>query len=99
MTGHPAGPCSSYSSNRAQPWIGIRCLKGSRRRIFRASVTFIRRFIAHEAYRNRPRRMVGELPNTWHCSRTALSLPLYSDMTDYEQERVCKAIEALLAER
>ncbi|MBM3301814.1 MAG: DegT/DnrJ/EryC1/StrS family aminotransferase, partial [Deltaproteobacteria bacterium] len=36
---------------------------------------------AHPIVRNRPHRVVGQLPVTWACSQECVALPLYSDMT------------------
>ena len=43
---------------------------------------------AHDqpALRELPHRIVGELPNTWSSAQCSLALPLYSHMTDDEQD-------------
>lgn len=51
---------------------------------------------AQTAFRVRPHRIVGDLFNTWSASRESLALPLYSHLTDQQQDRVCKELEALL---
>lgn len=51
---------------------------------------------SQRAFTTRPYRTVGELPNTWDCCMTTLALPLYSHMTDKQQDRVCRAVESLL---
>jgi dTDP-4-amino-4,6-dideoxygalactose transaminase len=51
---------------------------------------------AQTAFRDRPHRVVGDLLNTWSASRESLALPLYSHLTDQQQDRVCKELEALL---
>jgi len=51
---------------------------------------------AQTAFRDRPHRIVGDLINTWSASRESLALPLYSHLTDQQQDRVCKELEALL---
>ena len=38
----------------------------------------------------------GDLPRTLEAARTALALPLYSHMTDEDQQRVIGAVESLL---
>lgn len=52
---------------------------------------------AHQAFRGRPARIVGDVPNTWAASLSGLALPLYSHMTDETVDRVCEAVEVLLA--
>jgi dTDP-4-amino-4,6-dideoxygalactose transaminase len=49
------------------------------------------------AFRHRPHRVVGSLPNTWAGSLQSLALPLYSHMTEAEQDRVIDALNAVLA--
>ncbi|MGO9571330.1 MAG: DegT/DnrJ/EryC1/StrS family aminotransferase [Desulfomonilaceae bacterium] len=51
---------------------------------------------AQTAFRDRPHRIVGDLPNTWSASRESLALPLYSHLTDQQQDRVCDELEAIL---
>ncbi len=51
---------------------------------------------AQTAFKNRPHRIVGELPNTYTASRESLALPLYSHLTDQQQDRVCEALKASL---
>ena len=51
---------------------------------------------AQTAQRKFPMRVVGDLPNTWAASRSALALPLYSHMTEQDQTRVIAAVEALV---
>ncbi|MFA6222134.1 MAG: DegT/DnrJ/EryC1/StrS family aminotransferase [Desulfomonilaceae bacterium] len=48
------------------------------------------------AFRDRPHRIVGELPNTWAASRTSLALPLFAHMTDEQHDRVCSVVERVL---
>jgi dTDP-4-amino-4,6-dideoxygalactose transaminase len=48
------------------------------------------------AFRDLPGRAVGDLPHTWECSSSSLALPLFSGMTDEEQERVCGEVDRLL---
>jgi|GEM_PF-179830 len=48
------------------------------------------------AFRERPHRIVGELPNTWASALNVLALPLYAHMTPEQQERVCTEIESLM---
>jgi len=50
---------------------------------------------AHQAFRGRPARVVGDLRNTWAASSSGLALPLYSHMTDETVDRVCEAIQCL----
>jgi dTDP-4-amino-4,6-dideoxygalactose transaminase len=47
---------------------------------------------AQKIVADRPHRIVGELPNTWAASRASLALPLYSHMTEQQQDRVCDAL-------
>jgi dTDP-4-amino-4,6-dideoxygalactose transaminase len=49
------------------------------------------------AFRHRPHRVVGDLPHTWTSSLQSLALPLYSHMTETEQDRVIDALESLLS--
>ena len=49
-----------------------------------------------EAFRDRPHRVVGELPNTWAVSHSSLALPLFAHMTDEQQDRVCRVVEGIL---
>ena len=51
---------------------------------------------AQTAFRDRPHRIVGDLLNTWATARESLALPLYSHLTDQQQDRVCVELEALL---
>ncbi|MBM3303158.1 MAG: DegT/DnrJ/EryC1/StrS family aminotransferase, partial [Deltaproteobacteria bacterium] len=51
---------------------------------------------AHQAFRTRPSRIVGDLSNTWAASLSSLALPLYSHMTDETLHRVCDAVRFLL---
>jgi dTDP-4-amino-4,6-dideoxygalactose transaminase len=51
---------------------------------------------AHPAMKELPHRIVGELPNTWSASQCSLALPLYSHMTDEEQDYVLHALASLL---
>lgn len=48
------------------------------------------------AFTDRPHRIVGDLPVTVSCSRHALALPLYSEFSEEQQDRVCSAIESVL---
>lgn len=48
------------------------------------------------AFKDRPHRVVGELPNTWAVSRSSLALPLFAHMTDEQQDRVCGVVEGVL---
>ena len=48
------------------------------------------------AFRDRPHRVVGELPNSWALSRSSLALPLFAHMTDEQQDRVCRVVEGVL---
>lgn len=48
------------------------------------------------AFRGKPHRVVGDLPNTIEASRSSLALPLFAHMTDSQQDRVCRAVERLL---
>jgi dTDP-4-amino-4,6-dideoxygalactose transaminase len=48
------------------------------------------------AFRDRPHRIVGELPNTWAASRGSLALPLFAHMTDEQQDRICDVLESAL---
>lgn len=50
----------------------------------------------HPALKELPHRIVGELPNTWSSSRRSLALPLYSHMTDDEQDFVLQALSHVL---
>jgi dTDP-4-amino-4,6-dideoxygalactose transaminase len=43
-----------------------------------------------------PMRVVGDLPRTLDASRAGLALPLYSHMTETDQERVLHEVESLL---
>lgn len=52
---------------------------------------------AQTAQRKFPMRIVGDLPRTLEAARTALALPLYSHMTDEDQQRVIGAVESLLS--
>lgn len=44
-----------------------------------------------------PMRVSDRMANTEKASAEGLALPLYSHMTDEQQERVCRAVETLLA--
>jgi dTDP-4-amino-4,6-dideoxygalactose transaminase len=48
------------------------------------------------AFRTRPHRIIGDLPNSWSASRESLALPLYAHLTDRQQDRVCGELEVLL---
>ena len=48
-------------------------------------------------FRQYPMRVSDRLTNTLKASAEGLALSLYSHMTDEQQERVCQAVEALLA--
>ena len=48
------------------------------------------------AFRDKPHRVVGELPNSWALSRSSLALPLFAHMTDEQQDRVCRVVEGVL---
>lgn len=48
------------------------------------------------AFKDRPHRVVGDLPNTWNVSRASLALPLFAHMTDEQQDRVCGVVEGVL---
>jgi dTDP-4-amino-4,6-dideoxygalactose transaminase len=50
----------------------------------------------HPALKELPHRIVGELPNTWSSSKCSLALPLYSHMTDDEQDFVLQALSYIL---
>ncbi len=50
----------------------------------------------HPALKGLPHRIVGELPNTWTAARCSLALPLYSHMTDDEQDVVVRALSSIL---
>ncbi len=50
----------------------------------------------HQAFQPVPRRVVGELPNTWTASRTALALPLYSHMDDGTLNRIIGELRTLV---
>jgi dTDP-4-amino-4,6-dideoxygalactose transaminase len=52
---------------------------------------------AHAALKDRPHLTVGDLPNTWAIARASLALPLYSHMTDEQQDRVVHALGSILA--
>ncbi len=51
---------------------------------------------AQAAFKNRPHRVVGDLPNTWEASKSSLALPLFAHMTDEQQDRVCRVVERIL---
>lgn len=51
---------------------------------------------AQAAFRDRPHRVVGDLPHTWAATRECLALPLYAHMGDHEQDRVCEILETVL---
>jgi dTDP-4-amino-4,6-dideoxygalactose transaminase len=51
---------------------------------------------AQKVFRDAPHRIVGDLRHTWTSSETTLALPLYSHMTDEDQDRVCEVIESAL---
>lgn len=51
---------------------------------------------AHQAFRARPMRIVGDLGNTRIASSTSLALPLYCHMTDETVDLVCEAVESSL---
>jgi len=51
---------------------------------------------AQAAFRNYPHRLVGDLPNTRFVSESSLALPLYSHMTDAQQNRVCDVLDSCL---
>jgi len=51
----------------------------------------------HSGQKAYPMRVAGELPRTCRASSEGLALPLYSHMTQEEQERVMRAVEARLA--
>ncbi len=48
------------------------------------------------AFRDRPHRVVGDLPNTWDVAQASLALPLFAHMTDEQQDRVCEVVEGVL---
>ena len=50
----------------------------------------------HTGQKRHPMRVLGDLPRTRETSRAALALPLYSHMTDEDQQRVIMAVESLL---
>ncbi|MHC4504811.1 MAG: DegT/DnrJ/EryC1/StrS family aminotransferase [Planctomycetota bacterium] len=50
----------------------------------------------HTGQKRYPMRVVGDLPRTRETSRAGLALPLYSHMTDEDQQRVIGAVESLL---
>jgi dTDP-4-amino-4,6-dideoxygalactose transaminase len=50
----------------------------------------------HPALKELPHRVVGELPNTWSSSQCSLALPLYSHMTDDEQDYVLRVLASIL---
>jgi dTDP-4-amino-4,6-dideoxygalactose transaminase len=49
------------------------------------------------AFRHRAHRVVGDLPHTWSSSLQSLALPLYSHMTEPEQDRVLDVLDSLLS--
>ena len=49
------------------------------------------------AFRDRPHRIVGDLSNTLAAARESLVLPLFSHMTDEQQDRVCAVLTSVLA--
>ncbi len=49
------------------------------------------------AFRDHPHRIIGKLPNTWAGATTSLALPLYAHMTVQDHDRVCEAIQSILA--
>jgi dTDP-4-amino-4,6-dideoxygalactose transaminase len=51
---------------------------------------------AQTAFRDCPHRIVGDLPNTRIVSESSLALPLFSHMTDAQQDSVCDALEFCL---
>jgi dTDP-4-amino-4,6-dideoxygalactose transaminase len=51
---------------------------------------------AQTAFKDRPHRIVGDLSHTWSAARESLALPLYSHLTDHQQDRVCSELESLL---
>lgn len=51
---------------------------------------------AQRVVANKPHRIVGDLKNTWRCSLECLALPLYSHMTEEDQERVCSVVESVM---
>jgi len=51
---------------------------------------------AQKVFRDRPHRIVGELPCTWAASLETVALPLYSHMSEDEQDRVCNVVESAL---
>jgi dTDP-4-amino-4,6-dideoxygalactose transaminase len=52
---------------------------------------------AQTAFRHAPHRVLGDLPHTWTCSMQGLALPLYSHMTEAQQDRVLHVLETLLS--
>lgn len=48
-------------------------------------------------FRETPHRVEGNLTNTMYASASSLALPLYSHMSNRIQDRVCNAVESLLA--
>ncbi len=50
----------------------------------------------HPALKELPHRIVGQLPNTWSAAQRSLALPLYSHMTDDEQDFVLQALASIL---
>lgn len=52
---------------------------------------------AQTAFRNAPGRVVGALPNTVSASHESLALPLFSHMTEEQQDRICRVIESALS--
>ena len=48
------------------------------------------------AFKGKPHRVIGDLPNTLEASRSSLALPLFAHMTDSQQDRVCRAVERVL---
>jgi len=51
---------------------------------------------SQQAFRNYSHRVVGDLHNTWLVSKSSLALPLYSHMTDSQQDRVCDELDSCL---
>ena len=51
---------------------------------------------SHAAFKDLPHRIVGELPNTWAAANSSLALPLYSHMSDIEQDRVLQVLSSIL---
>ena len=80
----------SAKANRESVWTALKECGIQSKRYFYPPVH------VHPALRGLPHRTVGELPNTWSAAQCSLALPLYSHMTDDDQDIVLRALASVL---